>query len=316
MTQQGKLLITGGSGMVGRNLLEHPKAQEWDILAPSSSELNLLDIGSVRDYIALNKPDVIVHAAGCVGGIQANMADQAGFLYQNMMMGCQLVRVAKEAGISRLINLASSCMYPKNAENPLVEESILSGYLEPTNEGYALAKIAVMKLCLYITEQNPDLQYKTLVPCNLYGRFDHFDPVRSHMVPSILVKLHNAIRAASNQVEIWGDGHARREFMVTADCADAIFFALDHFDQCSPVMNVGLGRDYSVNEYYQVAAEVVGYSGEFTHDLDRPVGMQQKLVSNHKLKQLGWQSSISLKQGLEQAYQYYMKDYLQEATDG
>jgi len=294
--------------MVGRNFIEHPAASDHIILAPGSNDLDLRDYQAVHKWIRSHCPDVIVHAAGKVGGIQANLREPVEFLLDNLDMGRNLVMAARNAGVSRLINLGSSCMYPRDAANPLVENMVLKGELEPTNEGYALAKIAVTKLCEYISKETSEFQYKTLVPCNIYGRHDKFDPKHSHMVPAIIYKLHQAKLRGANVVDIWGDGLARREFMYAGDLADCIWRAIDQFESLPSLMNVGLGHDLAVNEYYAVAADVVGYQGTFEHDLTKPVGMRQKLVSVERSALWGWRAGTSLQEGLQQTYQFYLQE--------
>jgi GDP-L-fucose synthase len=300
-----RIMITGANGMVGKNLLEHAGMKEHEIFAPLRSELNLFEFVSVKEYVSRIKPDMIIHTAGKVGGIQANIHDPVNFLLENLDMGRNIVWAARKSGVKRLINLASTCVYPRYAPNPLCEEHILTGELEPTNEGYALAKIVVSRLCHYISNQNSDYQYKTLLPCNLYGRWDKFDPAHSHLIPAILHKLHQAVLYGQNEIEIWGDGMARREFMCSADLADCLVMAIERFESLPIVMNVGLGHDYSINEYYEIAAKVVGYRGSFAHDLSKPVGMKQKLIDKEKLLQWGWQPRISLHDGLASTYKFY-----------
>ena len=176
--------------MVGRNLLEHKRLSQNELFAPSSDELNLLDPAQTHDYVADLVPDLVIHAAGRVGGIQANIREPVRFLLDNLNMGQNIVAASVAAGVGRLLNLGSSCMYPRGIDDPLTEGQILTGELEPTNEGYALAKIVTAKLCEYLARQDPGSDYKTLIPCNLYGRFDHFDAKRSHLVPAVIRKLH------------------------------------------------------------------------------------------------------------------------------
>lgn len=302
-----RILLTGGSGMVGRNFLEHPGAGRFEVLAPSSTDLNLLDHNSVHDWIAEHQPEMIIHAAGRVGGIQANVQDQAGFMLDNLDMGRNIVRAAQQNGVPRLINLGSSCMYPKNAANPLHENMILSGELEPTNEGYALAKITVARLCEFFTQQHSYCSYKTLIPCNIYGRFDSFSPAKSHLLPAIIHKIDDAKSRGFNEVEIWGDGLAKREFMYAGDLADALVHAITRFDELPQNMNIGLGYDHSINEYYHKVAEIAGFDGGFVHDLDKPVGMARKLVSVDKLNAWGWRAKTDLSTGIQLSYEYYLE---------
>jgi GDP-L-fucose synthase len=300
-----KILITGAGGLVGRNLIAHPASAAYELHAPLRNELDLANAEGVAEYVQNLSPDLIIHAAGKVGGIQANLKDPFGFLVENLDIGRNLVLAAKNAAIPRLINLGSSCMYPKYAPNPLKEQQILEGGFEPTNEGYGLAKVAIAKMCEYVNRQEAALRYKTLIPCNLYGPGDKFDPASSHLIPAVIRKIHDAIEAGSENVEIWGDGTARREFMFVGDLAECVWKCVADFDAVPELMNVGLGFDYSVNEYYQEAADAMGFTGEFVHDLSKPVGMTQKLTCTEKANQWGWKANTSLRHGIEQTYQYF-----------
>lgn len=304
-----RVLLTGSSGMVGQNLLEHPLASRHEWIRPSRQDLDLRSFDAVRAYVKDARPDVVVHAAGKVGGIQANLADPVGFLVDNWDLGRNVVLAAMEARVPRLLNFGSSCMYPKDQDTPLVEEQVLSGTLEPTNEGYAIAKCAVARLCRYASQQDPSLRYRTLIPCNLYGRFDSFDPKHSHMVPAVIRKLHLAKQHGHDRVDIWGDGTARREFLYTGDLADCVLRALEpqHFDALPESMNVGLGRDWTVNEYYAAAAEVIGYRGTFVHDLTKPSGMKRKLVDVTKQLAWGFRAPTDLATGLRRTYEFFLE---------
>ncbi|TLD82253.1 GDP-L-fucose synthase [Helicobacter sp. MIT 05-5293] len=300
-----KILITGGkTGMVGRNIAKHPKSKDYQILTPSKEELNLLDKKQIMDYLQFHKPDIVIHCAGLVGGIAANIANPVGFLVQNAYMGLNLISASRENGVTKLLNMASSCMYPKNAPNPLKEEVILTGALEPTNEGYALAKILSTRLCEYISK-SCSLLYKTAIPCNLYGKYDKFDD-KAHMIPAVIAKLHHAKVNGLKAIDIWGDGEARREFMYAQDLADFAYFALEHLEIMPQNLNVGIGKDFSIKEYYQEIAKVVGFDGEFVYDLSKPVGMQQKLIDDTRLKVFGWEAKTDLTEGISKTYQYYL----------
>lgn len=300
------LLITGSSGMVGKNIALHKKARLYNVLSPTSKELDLLSQEKISAYLKEYKPDIIIHCAGLVGGIMANIKNPTAFLSQNAYMGLNLLNAAHKEGIKKVLNLASSCMYPRNASNPLKEELILSGELEPTNEGYALAKILCVRLCEYIS-QDTNFLYKSIIPCNLYGKFDKFDSLNAHLIPAIIAKVHLAKIKGLKELEIWGDGSARREFMYAEDLADFVFEALERFEDLPQNLNVGLGKDYTINEYYEAVAKVLGFKGKFKHDLSKPSGMKQKLIDDTRLKAFGFKAKTSLEEGIAKTYEYYLK---------
>jgi GDP-L-fucose synthase len=302
-----KILITGARGMVGKNIAEYSDMQHYELLTPSSNELNLLDRQAVDAYMLKNKPDMVIHCAGIVGGIQANIANPVKFLVENTQLGINLIMSAKEADVKRLMNMSSSCMYPRAAQNPLAEDLILKGELEPTNEGYAIAKITSTRLCEYINREDSSFEYKTVIPCNLYGKHDKFDPKHSHMIPAVIKKIADAKAIRLPSIDIWGDGLARREFMYAEDLANFVNFAIQKFSDMPQNINVGLGHDYTINEYYETIADVIGYQGEFVHDLTKPVGMKQKLIDDTQLKAFGWHYQTKLKDGLRQTYQHYLE---------
>ncbi len=298
--------------MVGKNILEHPMANHYEILAPSSKELDLSNTAETQHYINEVNPDVIIHAAGRVGGIQANIANPVDFLVANTDIGRNVILAAYKAGVPKLINLASSCMYPRNAPNPLSEALVLQGELEPTNEGYAIAKIFATRLCEYINRESQknsisSVRYKTLIPCNLFGRHDKFEPEHSHLIPAIIHKVHQAKLTGTSEVDIWGDGTARREFMYAGDLAGAVLQAVQDFEKMPDVINIGLGHDHSINEYYAAAAQVIGWQGKFVHDTTKPVGMKQKLVDISRQRGWGWMPGTSLQSGIDKTYQFYLE---------
>jgi len=303
-----RILLTGGSGLVGKNLIDAFADTSIEWFAPTSQQMNLLDYPQTRQMITELKPELVIHAAGMVGGIQANIREPVSFLVNNLDMGRNLLMACLENGVKQVLNLGSSCMYPRNHQEPLTEELILTGELEPTNEGYALAKIVTARLGEYIQRENPDFNYKTLIPCNLYGKYDKFDPKHSHLIPAIIHKIHLAKQHGDKTVEIWGTGEARREFMYAGDLAQLIVSAIGRFSSLPALMNVGLGYDYTINEYYEATAEVIGYEGTFVHDLSKPVGMARKLVNVDKQTAWGWQPTHSLKQGIASTYHFYLKE--------
>lgn len=302
-----KIFVTGSGGLVGRNVIENPEIARNELLTPRSKELNLLDYEAVLAYIKAHQPDLIIHCAGKVGGIQANMKDMYGFYTENAVMGMNLVRAAKECEVKKFINLSSSCTYPRDYKQPLKEEYTLKAELEPTNEGYALAKLSILKMCEYISKECDGFEYKTLIPCNLYGKYDKFGEKNAHMIPSIIRKIHQAKEESVSSVEIWGDGNARREFMYASDLADCIAYCISNWGKVPVLMNVGLGYDYTVNEYYEAVKKMLGYTGEFTHDLTKPVGMKKKLLDVTRAKEIGWIAKTSLEDGVKQTYQYYLE---------
>ena len=303
-----KIIITGAKGMVGRNIAEKLSQKgKYDLFLPSRSEVDLLNASDTFRYINDVKPDLIIHSAGIVGGIQANIKHPVKFLTENVDIGRNVILGAKESKVRNLINLGSSCMYPREIENPLKEEYILKDKLEPTNEGYALAKIYAAKLCEYIVKEGDDYNYKTIIPCNLYGKWDKFDPSHSHMVAAVIKKIHEAKEQNSDKVIIWGNGKARREFMYSEDLADFVDFAIKNFSKIPNLMNIGLGYDYTINEYYNVISNVIGFNGKFEHDLSKPTGMQQKLLDVTRQNDLGWQPKYSLEEGIKYTYEFYKR---------
>ena len=237
------------------------------------------------------------------------MADPYGFYTQNAVMGINLVRAAKENGIRNFLNLSSSCFYPCGAVNPLKEDVILTGAFENTNEGYGLAKASILRMCEYLTNQFEGFNYKTLIPCNLYGRYDKFSPQKSHLIPAIIRKVADAKKNGIKTIDIWGDGESRREFMYAGDFAQIVPQVLSKFDEIPNVMNIGLGHDFTINEYYQMIAKVIGVDVEFTHDLTKPSGMRQKLLDISKQKSFGFESKFSLEEGIRKTYEYYVNEY-------
>ena len=302
-----KVFITGSGGLVGHSILDNSMIAKNRLLTPRSSELDLMDFKKVFDFIQEHMPDMIIHCAGKVGGIQANMENMFGFYTENAVMGINLVRAARQCGVKKMINLSSSCTYPRNYLQPLKEEYILKSELEPTNEGYALAKLSVLKMCEYISNECKGFEYKSLIPCNLYGKYDKFDERHAHMIPSIIRKIHNAKVSGKDSVEIWGDGESRREFMYVEDLADCVEFCIENWEKVPLVMNVGLGYDYTVNEYYEVIKSILNYDGSFTHDLSKPAGMRQKLLDISKTREIGWEAKTSLEEGIKKTYEFYME---------
>ena len=303
-----KVLVTGGNGMVGRNIIQVLLSNGIEVFLPTREQLDLREQLEIREYISKVEPDAVIHCAGLVGGIHANISRPFDFLHQNLLMGSNVIESCIENGVEKLFNLGSSCMYPREGENPLKEDLILTGPLEPTNEGYAIAKIAVSRLCGFSNIQF-GTKYKTLIPCNLYGKYDDFDLEKAHLIPGVIHRMHEKKKSAEGEISVWGDGTARREFMFTSDFADFVCFALENYDDVPNEMNVGLGHDLSVREYYEIIASVVGFEGEFRFDLTKPTGMQQKLVDIARQIELGWSPPTSTEEGVFKTYQYFLEEW-------
>ena len=304
-----RVLLTGATGMLGGEIYKNLSSPHYnyDVVAPRRNELDLCSQSSVQAFFQNHSNfDTIIHCAAKVGGIAANIADPVGFLYENTMLNSCLPMEAAKVGVPNFLFIGSSCMYPKDYRQPLVEEDMLASYLEPTNEGYALAKISGSKLCTYITKQM-GFNYKTIIPCNLYGPGDDFSPNHSHLIAAAVRKTHLAISNNDSSLEIWGDGSARREFLFTPDLADFVCQHLNQFDQLPNLLNIGFGEDHSVLAYYEAIRDVVGFQGGFTFKLDAPVGMKQKLMDSSKAFKLGWKPTTSLKQGLSKTYEAFKK---------
>jgi GDP-L-fucose synthase len=302
-----KILVTGAYGMVGRNIVEEFLRYEYMVYSPSRHELNLLDYKELKNYLRNIQPDLIVNASGRVGGIHANYHNNSLFFLENMQMNMNLIKSSYETSVKKLINIASASVYSVNAINPLVEENLFLGPLEKSNEGYALAKLNSLKLCMFIKEENSDYDYKTLLPCNLYGKWDHFDVKRSHMIASIISKVHNAKKELKKSITIWGDGTARREFMNVEDLVKVIIEGIKNYDLLPSIMNVGTGIDYTISEYYRMIAEIIGIKVDFEYDLDKPVGARQRLLNVSKLLSFGWNKFTPIEEGIRKTYEYFLE---------
>ena len=302
-----KILLTGGSGMLGKNFLEISSEKKNNIISPSRKDLDLLSYSATIEYIKNIKPDLIIHFAGKVGGIEANINEPIDFLIENLDINRNIILAASYCKIKRLINVGSSCIYPKYAKNPLKEEYLLTGKLEPTNEGYALAKIIGIKLCEYINKSKTNYEYKTIIPCNLFGKYDNYDIESSHLIASIINKVHHAKIKNLKEIEIWGSGHAKREFLFASDLADFIIKAIDRFQELPQIINVGTGKDYTINEYYYKISKILGYNGRFINVKNKPEGMKQKLVDTSKLIKFNWSPPTKFIDAIEITYNNYLK---------
>lgn len=299
-----KIFISGSNGMVGRNLSNLLSVNGYDLLTPSRQEVDLLDELLIDNFLKKHKPDIIIHCAGVVGGIAMNIENQAFSLNSNTLMGINLINSAKRNGVPRFINLASSCMYPKNILDELKIDDLLSGKLEPTNEGYAIAKILVWKYLNYSSNKN--FKGKTIIPCNLYGPYDNFDLSSAHLIPAAIMKVHSSLERGDS-IEIWGRGIVRREFMYAEDMVDFIRVFLERFDDMPNECNLGIENDYTILDYYEKICDVVGAKKEFILREEKPEGMKRKKLDISFQKSINWKPQHSLKHGIEKTYDFFKK---------
>ncbi|WP_290720379.1 GDP-L-fucose synthase [Altererythrobacter sp.] len=299
-----KVYVAGHKGMVGSALLRRLENEGCTILT-SDRSTDLRDQVAVKSWYSANSPDIVIVAAAKVGGILANDSYPADFLYDNLMIEANLIHAAHAAGVEKLLFLGSSCIYPKFAEQPIVEEALLTGALEPTNEWYAIAKIAGIKLCQAYRKQH-GCDFISAMPTNLYGPHDNFDLKSSHVLPALMRKAHQAKLAGQPGLEIWGTGTPLREFLHVDDCADALVFLLKNYSDLGHV-NVGSGSDIAIKDLARLVMDVVGLEGEMTHDVGKPDGTPRKLMSAEKLRALGWVPKIDLRDGVANTYAWFLQ---------
>ncbi len=302
MYQNNKIMIAGASGLVGSSILEMLQKNGYqDILKPTREELDFKCQSDVKDYFFENKPEYIFLAAAKVGGIKANNDQRAEFIYDNIIIQSNIIHNAYLSGAKRLLFLGSSCIYPKEAPQPIKEDDLLSGYLEKTNEPYAIAKIAGIKLCESYNKQY-GCNYISVMPSNLYGPNDNFDLESGHALPALLHKVHLAKKNNLNEVEVWGTGKPRREFLYVSDLAEACILLMKQKELQYDCYNIGLGSDVSIEELVKIIFEVVGYEGEYFFNTDKPDGTYQKLLEISRISSVGWTANTSLKKGIEDVY--------------
>ena len=300
-TMPNAILVTGARGMVGSALVRRLQAGGYThLLAPGRDELDLLAQAAVHAYLARHRPDYLFIAAAKVGGIQANNTYRAEFLYQNLVIEANLIHGAHSAGVQRLMFLGSSCIYPRECPQPIKEEYLLSGPLEATNEPYAIAKIAGIKLCEAYNAQYAR-QYASVMPTNLYGPNDNYDLASSHVLPALIRKAHEAKLRGDSELVVWGTGSPRREFLYVDDLADACVHLMERgYD--GPLLNIGTGEDVTIAELAQTVMQVVGFEGRIRFDASQPDGTPRKLLDVSRLAALGWQARTPLREGIAQAY--------------
>lgn len=315
-----KIFVAGHSGMVGSAILRRLKTrlnagEALEIITRPHAELDLADQAAVREFMEATKPDVVILAAARVGGIQANNTYPADFIYENLMIECNVIHQAFRAGVSRMLQLGSSCIYPRHAPQPMREDALMSGPLEPTNEPYAIAKIAGIKLCESYNRQH-GTDYRSVMPTNLYGAGDNFHPDNSHVLPALIRRFHEASVAQKESVTIWGTGTARREFLHVDDMAEASLFVLDldkdvYSAATGPMLshiNVGSGEDISIIDLARLIAEVTGFKGRIVTDTTKPDGAPRKLLEVSKLHSLGWTARTGLREGIEHTYHWFLEN--------
>ncbi len=301
-----RVWVAGHRGMVGAALVRRLAQEECEVLTAGRSDVDLTRQAEVERWVEANKPQAVFMAAAKVGGILANDSYPAEFLYENLMIAANVANAAYRSKVEKLLFLGSSCIYPKLAPQPLHEEALLTGPLEPTNEWYAIAKIAGIKLGqAYRREFGCD--FISAMPTNLYGPGDNFDLKSSHVVPALMRKAHEAKRAGAKSFEIWGTGSVRREFLHVDDCADALVLLMQRYSSAEHI-NVGCGEDLTIREAAQLVAEAVGFTGEITHDLSKPDGTPRKLLDVSRLTALGWRPRIDLPTGLRETYMWFLRN--------
>jgi GDP-L-fucose synthase len=297
------ILITGARGMVGSAIVACLGKDPAGRLCPSRLELDLRDQQAVTQYFKDNRPQTVFHIAAKVGGIEANRKDQAGFMYENLMIQANVCQAAHLSGVTKLLTLGSSCMYPRECPQPMKEEYLLTGALEPTNEGYAIAKIAGSRMAQFYHSQYGD-PFISAIPCNLYGEHDNFDPKNSHVLSAFVRRFVEAAHSKASSVTLWGTGCAYREFLHVQDLADALILLMKRYDSAQPI-NVGAGTDISIFDLAHLVSKIAGFEGEILWDSSMPDGMPRKLMDSSKIQQLGWKPKISLEDGITRVVNSY-----------
>ncbi|EAQ25822.1 GDP-L-fucose synthase [Roseovarius sp. 217] len=314
-----RVYVAGHRGMVGGAILRRLKlrqetGEDLTLVTATHAELDLTNQAAVQNFMQRERPDVVVLAAARVGGIHANNTYPADFIYDNLMIECNVIHQAFSAGVRRLLQLGSSCIYPKAVPQPMREDALLTGTLEPTNEPYAIAKIAGIKLCESYNRQH-GTDYRSVMPTNLYGPGDNFHPENSHVLPALIRRFHEAVKEGREEVTIWGSGKPMRELLHVDDMAEAALFVLDldkptYDANTEPMLshiNVGTGSDVSILELAQMVARVTGYQGRIVTDPSKPDGTLRKLMDVSRLAQMGWRARIGLEAGLTDTYQWFLE---------
>jgi len=307
MQNNNSIFIAGHRGMVGSAIVRKLQDQGFNnLITAPSSELDLRNQQSVNDWFEITKPEYVFLAAAKVGGIVANNSYRAEFLYDNLMIESNIIHAAYKNGVKKLLFLGSSCIYPRMADQPMKEEYLLTGLLEPTNEPYAIAKIAGIKLCEAYRDQY-GCNFISAMPTNLYGQGDNYHLQNSHVIPALLRKFHEAKTNGNAHVELWGTGSPLREFMYVDDLADACFHLMQHYNE-KLFVNIGTGEEVSIKQLAMLVQEVTGFNGDIHFDTSKPDGTPRKLMDSSRLHDMGWKHSTSLKEGLAKAYQFFLAE--------
>jgi GDP-L-fucose synthase len=299
-----RVFVAGHRGMVGSALVRRLAGEGCEILTATSGEVDLRRQSAVEEWFATHRPDAVFLAAARVGGILANDTRPAEFLYDNLAIETNVIEAARRTGVAKLLFLGSSCIYPQLAPQPMREEALLTGPLEPTNQWYAIAKIAGLMTCAAYRRQY-GCDFISAMPTNLYGPGDNFDLARSHVVPALIAKIHRAKLAGAAAAEIWGTGTPRREFLYVDDLADALVFLMTRYSG-EPHVNIGCGEDIAIGDLARLAAEIIGFEGGFVHALDKPDGAPRKLLDVSRMTTLGWSARTRLPEGLRRTYAWFL----------
>jgi len=304
MTKHSKIYVAGHNGMVGSAIVREIKRLGFEnIIVQTSKELDLRNQAAVEAFFQKEKPEYVFVAAAVVGGILANMKGHARFLMENLQIECNIVDSAYKNGVKKLLFLGSSCIFPKEAEQPISESALLTGLLEPTNEGYAIAKIAGLKLCEYYNRFY-NAEFISIMPCNLYGYNDNFDLETSHMLPALIRKFHEAKENNTPTVTVWGTGKVYRELLFVDDLAKACIFAMENYSGAE-FLNAGYGEDFTISEIANMVKNAVGYDGEIIYDTSKPDGMFRKIMDSSRINALGWKPQITLCDGIKLTHEWY-----------
>lgn len=305
METSDKIYVAGHTGMVGSAIVRHLQKLGYNnLLLRTHRELDLTDQQATKNFFEQERPNYVFIAAAKVGGIQANSSFPADFLYVNLMINANIIHAAHEVGVKKLLALGSSCIYPKFAEQPIREEALLDGKPEPTNEGYAIAKISALELVKFFHRQYND-PFISCMPTNIYGENDNFDLQGSHVIPAMIRKFHTAKVEGADSVTLWGTGSPKREFLYVDDLADACVFLMENYDEAEHI-NIGSGEEVSMKQLAKEIASVVGFEGALNYDTEKPDGAPRRLVDSTRIHELGWRHKVTLREGIERSYRYFL----------